>query len=83
MLGNVGVVEVLFLLVIGVLPVVIAWRIFARTGMPGALGLLMLIPVVNLIMLLVLAFGEWPIERELAQLRQQVQGGPPGVPPTE
>jgi hypothetical protein len=33
------------------------------------MGLLMLIPVANLIMLLVLAFGEWPIEREVKALR--------------
>ncbi|WP_421791505.1 hypothetical protein [Hyphobacterium sp.] len=36
------------------------WRIISRTGLPGALGLLALIPLVNLILLWVLAFIDWP-----------------------
>lgn len=44
-------------------------RIFARTGRHGATGLLMLVPGVNLLMLFVLAFGSWPVEREVKGLR--------------
>ena len=44
---------------------VIWWRIFANAGYSGAMGLLMLIPVVNLAMLLILAFGEWPVHRKI------------------
>jgi hypothetical protein len=43
--------------------------LFVRAGHPGAYGLLMLVPGVNVIMLLILAFGRWPIERELRALR--------------
>jgi hypothetical protein len=43
------------------------WRIFARTGMNGALGLLCLVPYVGpLICLLMLAFSRWPIEDAMA-----------------
>jgi len=46
------------------------WRIFRRAGFHGAMGLLMLIPAVNLILLPVLAFGPWPVEKELKSLRR-------------
>ncbi|MGA8532860.1 MAG: hypothetical protein WB615_01990 [Candidatus Tumulicola sp.] len=52
------------------------WRVFAKTGMNGALGLLCLIPSVGpLICLLILAFTRWPIEDTHGV------GGPPLFPP--
>jgi hypothetical protein len=36
-----------------------AWRICSRAGFPGALGLLIMVPLLNLVLLYVLAFGEW------------------------
>jgi hypothetical protein len=39
------------------------WKIWQRTGHSGAWGLLMLVPLVNLISLWVLAFKEWPALR--------------------
>ena len=50
--------------------VVAWWRIFARTGHSGALGLLMIVPGINVVLLLVLAFLRWPIERELKARRR-------------
>jgi len=44
------------------------WRIFRKTGYHGALGLLMIVPIANLIMLIILAFREWPIRAELSKL---------------
>ncbi len=38
------------------------WRIIDRSGRPGPLALLMLIPLVNIGVMLWAAFGEWPIE---------------------
>jgi hypothetical protein len=35
------------------------WMIFKKAGFAGALSLLMIIPLVNLIMLYVLAFSRW------------------------
>jgi heme/copper-type cytochrome/quinol oxidase subunit 2 len=63
-----------------VFSVIIYWRIFAKAGYSGAMGLLMFVPIANIIVLCVLAFGEWPIYRELYQLRQQVAARPPQYP---
>lgn len=54
----------LWMLVIAIVAIVPAWRICQRTGYPGWLGILIVIPVVNLVLLYLLAFGEWPNERE-------------------
>ncbi|WBQ11493.1 hypothetical protein L2D01_06850 [Hyphomonadaceae bacterium ML37] len=48
------------LLLVGALVVFPCWRIISRTGLPGALGLLAIIPVANLVLLWVLAFIDWP-----------------------
>jgi hypothetical protein len=40
------------------------WRVFAKAGYSGAMGLLCLIPSVGpLICLIILAFAQWPNER--------------------
>lgn len=39
------------------------WRMFQRAGYSGALSLLMLVPLVNLIVLLWFAFADWPALR--------------------
>jgi len=54
-----------------VLSVVIYWRIFAKAGYNGALGLLLFVPIANFIVLCLLAFGEWPVYRELDELRRR------------
>jgi hypothetical protein len=55
--------------IIAVIAALVYCKIFSKAGYHWAMGLLMLIPVANLIMLLVLAFSEWPIEREVKALR--------------
>lgn len=40
------------------------WKVFAKAGYHGALGLLMYIPLVNFIMLLILGFKQWPVGQE-------------------
>jgi len=45
----------LWMLVIGIVVVIPAWRICQRTGYPGWMGVLILIPVVNLILLYFIA----------------------------
>ncbi len=49
--------------------VIVFWRIFSRVGRPGALSLLMMVPVVNLGVLLWFAFAQWPLDAEVARLR--------------
>ena len=57
----IGLPELLFLLGVGVIPF---WKIFS-------MGLIMLVPFLNLIMLFYLGFAEWPVLRELERLRRQ------------
>ena len=71
--GAVLLIGILFAVAMLVLYVVIWWKIFSKAGYSGAMGLLMLLPIVNFIMPLVLAFGQWPIHRELAALKQLAQ----------
>lgn len=40
------------------------WKIVKKTGYHGALGILLLIPIANIIMMAILAFKEWPIQKE-------------------
>jgi uncharacterized membrane protein YhaH (DUF805 family) len=47
----------------------ICCKIFSKAGYSWALGLLMLIPVVNIIMAFFLAFADWPVRRELRSLK--------------
>ena len=51
-------------------------RIMGKTGHSGWLGLLMFVPIANFVMLLVLAFGEWPVHRELADARSRATAIP-------
>jgi len=68
--------EIIVILVWCVVPAVIMWRICSKAGYPRALGLLILIPIVNLILLLFLAFAKWPIERELEGYKHSSGSGP-------
>ena len=60
--------------------VLVYYFIFKRTGMNPWLSLLMLVPVANFVMLIVLAFTEWPVQRENKLLRAQLGGGPGAYP---
>lgn len=42
--------------------IVPGWRIAKKAGFSGALSLLLLIPLVNIVVLWVFAFVRWPIE---------------------
>ena len=70
-ISGIGLPEIILLLSL-LCAVFMVWpwaKIFTRTGQSGWLGALMLIPMVNLAVFLYLAFGEWPIERELRERR--------------
>ena len=54
------------LFIVAVISVVIHGAIFKKAGYSFWCGLLMLIPIVNLIWLIWFALTEWPIEQELA-----------------
>src|ERR1700704_5560087 len=59
------------------------WRIFKKTGKPGALSLLLLVPVVGqYLVLAILAFSKWPLDAGVEQPRmRQVMMPPTGSPP--
>ena len=73
--GIFGVIVVLFVLVmvaaVTIFMVFLWWRIFSKAGYSGALGLLMLIPLGNLVMLCILAFSKWPVLKSLAPAQGQ------------
>ena len=62
---SVGLLEIFVVLFIaavaGVLPVVAFWKICSKAGFPGPLGLLMLVPIANIILPFYIAFAEWPV----------------------
>lgn len=65
----------IFSLAVLVFTIIIYWRIVSKAGYNGAMSLLLFVPVANIVMLCIFAFSEWPIYRELNQLRQQVAMG--------
>jgi UPF0716 family protein affecting phage T7 exclusion len=60
-------------MIIVAVKVLIFCKIFSKAGFSWALGLLILVPIANIVMLFVLAFAEWPVQRELRSFRQQSQ----------
>jgi hypothetical protein len=72
--------------------ILVFWRIFSKAGFSGAMSLLLLVPIGNIIVICMLAFGKWPIHEELQRLRMTAGGGAayppfpqqqPGYPPQQ
>ena len=51
------------MLVTAIAVVIPAWRICQRTGYLGWMGVLILIPTANLVMLYFITFSEWPTDK--------------------
>ena len=66
---------ILFALIMAVIQIVAFCKIFSKAGFSWALGLLMLVPIANIIITLFLAFADRPIQRELRSYKQQHQIG--------
>ena len=75
------IVMILLSLAINVLYVIAFCKIFGKAGFHWALGLLMLIPVANLIMPLFLAFGQWPVLQKAAASGLSAESTPFNTPP--
>ena len=60
---------VVMCLIVGIVAVVAFWRICAKVGFPGWYGVGVVIPMVNIVLVLFLAFAEWPLERKLSGSR--------------
>ena len=78
---GIGFVVVYLLFVFGALAfmLVMNWKIASKAGYSGALSLLMLIPLVNLVIIALFAFSKWPIQQQLEQL--QAGGAARSIPP--
>jgi len=50
--------------------VLIFCKIFSKAGYSWALGLLILVPIADIIMAFYLAFADWPVQKELRKLKQ-------------
>jgi membrane glycosyltransferase len=61
--------ELLIGLIVLAVAIVGWWKIFSRLGYPGIMGLTMLIPVVNAVAFLWIAFLPWPIEDAMEEAR--------------
>ena len=48
-------------LVVVLIVIIPYWKIFGKAGFPRALSILMLVPLINLILLYVLAFSQWKV----------------------
>jgi len=59
------------LLAVLAIKILIFCKIFSKAGYCWALGLLILIPLVNIFMAFFLAFADWPVCKEIRRLKQQ------------
>lgn len=55
-----GSFELLFVGIAVLVVLIPFWRIFAKAGFHGALSILILVPIVNIVMFFFLAFADWP-----------------------
>jgi len=60
-IGSMTLILVVLYLFVVVFPI---WKILDRMGFSGWLSLLSLVPILNLVMLWVLALSTWPVERQ-------------------
>ena len=72
--GGALVLELVFLVV----AIVAAVKILPKAGYSAWFALLLLIPLVGFVMILVFAFADWPVDKELRHYRQGGYGPRPG-----
>ncbi|HEY6413876.1 MAG TPA: hypothetical protein VIX42_09320 [Edaphobacter sp.] len=51
----------LIALLIVLIVIIPYWKIFGKAGFPSALSILMVVPLINLILLYVVAFSQWRV----------------------
>jgi hypothetical protein len=57
-------------LVFVIVAIVAATKILSKAGYSPWFALLLLVPLVNFVMILVFAFSDWPVDKELRRYRQ-------------
>lgn len=66
---------VLIILITTAITLLIWCKIFSKAGYSWAFGLLMLVPIANIIMPFFLAFADWPVQKELRRFKKQQEQG--------
>ena len=62
---------VFMVVVANLLYVLISCKICQKAGYHWALGLLVLVPIANVVLPFFQAFADWPVQKELRELRQR------------
>jgi hypothetical protein len=62
---SLGIPELFVLFVIVAVMIIPFWQIFKKAGFSPALSLLMIIPIANIVMIFILAFAPWPIQKQI------------------
>ncbi|MFN0195359.1 MAG: hypothetical protein ACKVT0_01330 [Planctomycetaceae bacterium] len=62
-----GVFELLIVGLVLIAVVIPFWMICSKAGFPGWIGLGVLVPVLNVVLLFFLAFAEWPALRRIPE----------------
>jgi hypothetical protein len=72
-LRSIGLPELLIVFTVFAFPFLVLpfWKIFSKAGYPGIMGIAMLVPLLNVVMLFFLGFSDWPVLKELNTLRQR------------
>jgi hypothetical protein len=70
----------LFAIVLLVVGTIGGMRVATKAGYPAWVSLLFLVPVVDLVVLVVVAFSKWPVERRLEQVSRYRPAGQPRGP---
>ncbi len=63
-----------------VIQIVAAVKILPKAGYSRWYAVLLLIPIVGAVMILIFAFADWPLDRELRSYREAVGRAPSGYP---
>ena len=63
MLSSIGLVQLIIVLILVLIPLLIFSRIVKKAGYSGWWALTIIIPLINLVMIWVFAFAEWPVEK--------------------
>ena len=75
-LGTAGLFILPFALVVGLAVLVVpACLVCRKAGYIPWLGVLAIVPLVNLLFLYFVALAQWPVERELESLRSRIASG--------
>ncbi len=72
-MSGLGLPELIIIAIIGIIIVLLNWKMYLKAGFSGWWSLLMMVLVTNVLLEHYLAFAELPIHRELLILRKQAE----------